>query len=279
MNILHTYFNSQLVNAGLPDDLEICWSLSYCQGDGVAFYGNIPHSYWSALFACIYPNQKRKLRKFERLVQSLIEWEFYCDSLIEIQRNQFGHRYSHFGTMVVDARSAEGFQFFYHHEAQKTWYFPKDKVFQYQALWNEFITDLAEYIRDISRRLASEGYRIIEATPSDKQFVYQFDTAHYSVQLVAEHSDFYNQPPECFFDDLDGVHNMLNEVINGESYYANLCAQVIDRYTGQSLGKDYLYCACFDPKDKGFSGYKVELIRNAIADARRNVQQLAALHA
>ena len=51
MNILHAYFNSQLVNAGLPDGLKIEWSLSYCQGDGKAFYGNINYSQWIKLFS------------------------------------------------------------------------------------------------------------------------------------------------------------------------------------------------------------------------------------
>ena len=70
MNILTSYFNTQLINAGFPDDLEINWSLGHCQGDGMAFYGKITHICWLGLFQRIYPNQKRKFRKFERLASS-----------------------------------------------------------------------------------------------------------------------------------------------------------------------------------------------------------------
>ncbi|WP_261764847.1 hypothetical protein [Avibacterium paragallinarum] len=42
MNILHTYFDNKLVEAGFPSELTIESSLSYSQGDGVVL--------WSALF-------------------------------------------------------------------------------------------------------------------------------------------------------------------------------------------------------------------------------------
>lgn len=41
MNILHTYFDNKLAEAGFPSELTIESSLSYSQGDGVAFYGRL----------------------------------------------------------------------------------------------------------------------------------------------------------------------------------------------------------------------------------------------
>lgn len=270
MNILHAYFNSQLVNAGLPDDLEICWSLGYSQGDGMAFYGNIDYTHWLDLFAHIYPNQKRKYRKFERLVKSIIEWENYWDSLIRIERNRFGHRYSHFNTMELDALSADSFRFFNDESAKKTWYFPASRVCEYQALWDEFIAELTEYIRDLSRRLESEGYRIIEATPYESEVAYKFETAHYRIEFVAEPHHFYNHHFESYMYDCEyeDVESLCVQAINGQARFASVYAQVLDKQTGISLGEDYFGYLTYDPADKTFGGYRQVLIREAIKAAR-----------
>lgn len=272
MNILHAYFNSQLVKAGLPEDLEIQWSLGYCQGDGVAFYGTIHHTQWLELFAHIYPNQKRKYRVFERLAKSIIEWQNYWGSTIHITRNQFGYRYSHFNTMELEAPSAADFCFFYDDRAKKTWYFPVSKVSQYQALWDEFITDLREYIRDLSRRLAQEGYRIIEATPYESQVAYKFETENYRIELVTEPHHFYDHHFETYmYDcDFDDVESLCSQVLKGQARFANVYAQVVDKQTGVALGEDYFGYLTYDPADKTLGGYRYILIREAIKAARAN---------
>lgn len=279
MNILKSYFNTQLVKAGFPDDFQIEYALSHCQGDGIAFYGDIEHTYWLGLFQYIYPNQKRKYRKFERLAKSLIKWQSYRGSLISIERNRFGYHYSHFNTMNLRAPMATDFCFFNDIRAQKEWYFPATKVKEYQALWDEFVGDLAEYIRDLSKRLAREGYRIVEATPYQTEIAYQFDTANYRIELVQTPCEFYAEKPEWLFGDLCDVDEMMQSVVEGKIHFANLYAQVLDKQTGLSLGEDHLSNLSFSPKDRSFSGYKTELISNAIADARRNVQKYAQLHA
>lgn len=270
MNILHAYFNSQLVNAGLPDGLKIEWSLSYCQGDGMAFYGNINYSQWIKLFSHIYPNQKRKFRKFKRLARSILEWENYWDGVIEIRRNSYGYRYSHFNTMVIDSPSAEDFQFFCSGQAKKDWYFPTDKVYEYQSLWNDFVQDLGEYIRDLSIRLEKDGYRIIEATPYQSQVAYKFETANYRIELVTEPLEFYNHDFEdhmydCDFEDIE---ELCSQVLKGQACFANVYAQVLDKKTGISLGEDYFGSLTYHPLDKTLGGYRQILIREAIQAAR-----------
>ncbi len=39
--LIRRHCHNQLVERGWPDDLDIETNLSYCQGDGVAFYGRI----------------------------------------------------------------------------------------------------------------------------------------------------------------------------------------------------------------------------------------------
>lgn len=270
MNLLHSYFNTRLVEAGLPDGLNLEWSLSYSQGDGVAFYGEIEHTHWLDLFVRIYPNQKRQYRKFERLAKSLIAWSGYSDSLITIERNWFGHRYCHADTMSLNAPHAEDFRFFYEESVKKHWYFPTEKVGEYQALWNGFVADLEIYLRELSGQLKSDGYRIIEATPYEKRVEYAFNTAHYRVELIAEPADFTFSP----YDEAEDMMQFCRSLINGETRYANMYAQVLDRKTGLALGGDYIGELTYSPEDKSFSGYKRELIGEAVARAREKITML-----
>lgn len=270
MNVLTAYFHKQLIKAGLPDDLEIEWSLGYCQGDGVAFYGTIEHTCWLALFKHIYPNQKRKYRKFERLAKSLIEWQNYWDSLIRIERNRYGYRYAHAGTMHIEAPCSDDFVFF-SSRAKEDWYFHEDKLWEYQALWDDFVADLGEYIRDLSRQFARDGYRIIEATPYQKEVAYQFETKNYRIEFVTEPHEFYANHFEAYmYDcDFDDVEDLCQAVLNG-ARIANVYAQVLDKATGIALGEDYFGYLVFDKNDKTFSGYRFALIREAIAATRAN---------
>ncbi|HDX1039600.1 TPA: hypothetical protein RNX16_002144 [Pasteurella multocida] len=269
MNVLTAYFNTQLVNAGFPDNFEINWSLGYCQGDGMAFYGDIEHTYWLGLFQRIYPNQKRKYRKFERLLKSLIEWQSYWDSLITISRNHFGYRYSHFNTMDLQAPRATDFCFFNDECAKKDWYFSSEKVGEYQTLWDEFVSDLAEYIRDLSKQLEQEGYRIIEATPYQTEVAYQFETQHYRIEFVTAPHEFYANHFETYMYDCDfeDVESLCKAALNG-TRIANVYAQVLDKTTGIALGEDYFGYLVYDNDDKTFGGYRHILIREAIKAAR-----------
>lgn len=268
MNVLHAYFNSQLINAGFPDELEICWSLGYSQGGGMAFYGKLYADSWESLFNKIYP-QKCQQRIFARLLKSIRKWENYYD-YIEIERNQFGYRYSHFNTMELSAPTADELYFFYDEKAKSEWYFPKDKVHKYKALWDDFMTDLAEYIRDLSRRLEREGYRIIEATPYESQVAYKFETENYRIELVTDPHRFYENNFHAYmYDcDFDDVETLCSQVLKGQTHFANVYAQVLDKQTGIALGEDYFGYLAYDPADKTLGGYRQILIREAIKAAR-----------
>lgn len=269
MNLLTSHFNHQLIAAGFPDNLRIEWSLGYSQGDGVAFYGDIEHTCWLELFQRIYPNRKRQYRKFERLAKSLIEWQNYWDSLIKIECNAFGYRYSHFNTMELNAPNADDFRFFSDERAKKFWYFSADNVGKYQALWDNFVVDLSDYIRDISQQLAREGYRIIEATPYQKEVAYKFETANYRVEFITEPHEFYANHFETFMYDCDfeDMESLCRAVLN-DTRIANVYAQVLDRETGIVLGKDYFGYLTYHKNDRTFGGYLPILIRGAIKAAR-----------
>lgn len=66
-SVLNTYFRNELVKAGFPEHLEVEYSLSYCQGDGVAFYGYLDTEDLINLFNILNPKQKRKQKMFANL--------------------------------------------------------------------------------------------------------------------------------------------------------------------------------------------------------------------
>jgi hypothetical protein len=114
---------------GLPtEDLE--YRLSYSQGDGVAFYGEIDMERLSFLTK----EQKEMLGKFEYFT-------------VTIYRNQFGHHYSHSKTMELDVDYD---------------FVCKDMISKDVTKMDDFAEELEqeilEYVRTKSRELETYGY-------------------------------------------------------------------------------------------------------------------------
>jgi hypothetical protein len=81
------YLRGQIEGAlgGYPDeDIEIAYSLSYCQGDGVAIYGMI-----------------------RRADAPDLTWPEGADHVM-LTRNSWGHHYSHYNSFSVDVCDEEG---------------------------------------------------------------------------------------------------------------------------------------------------------------------------
>lgn len=123
-------FEEKLKEYGLPAD-NIEWSLGYCQGDGVAFYGDID---------------------VEKLLKAIGEYGKYGYLVrrytpdIVLTRNSYGYHYSHYNTMDI----VEGVAGLEIRETDRT-------------KWKE-LTDLIELrVRSVSRELEKKGYEIIEA--------------------------------------------------------------------------------------------------------------------
>jgi hypothetical protein len=81
------YLRGQIESSlgGYPDeDIEIAYSLSYCQGDGVAIYGMI-----------------------RRADAPDLTWPEGADH-VTLTRNSWGHHYSHYNSFSVDVCDEEG---------------------------------------------------------------------------------------------------------------------------------------------------------------------------
>ncbi|HDL5009559.1 TPA: hypothetical protein PXA24_002360 [Mannheimia haemolytica] len=277
-SVLNTYFKHALVKAGFPDTLNIEYSLNHCQGDGVAFYGRLGTDDLIQLFNHLNP-QKRKQKMFANLLTHIESWETHDDIGFEIIRNRFGYRYSHWNTMELYAKTADQLVFFNDSDARRNWYFPTSKVYKYKGLWDEFIQDLEQYIKGTSREMESVGYQIIEASPYQTETVFKFNTENYLVELKRKPSEFYSEPVDWVFGDECDFKTSIEELLQGKVYYADFEAIVTDKESSIQLGFDSISGLSYSPNDRTFSGYRQELIGNAIASARSNAARFAYLHA
>ncbi len=180
---LTEYLQQHLTEASFPiDKLDLEYSLSYCQGDGVAFYGNLNANDCLTLYKTIYgipktAKEKRHCVMFEKLMSSFLNYDINGD-VINIWGNQFSHRYSHYNTMdIFEDNDLDAFwngvylgvglehpdhTYFDQNYYSSCYEFHLNKRKHYQSLWNEFIKDLQEYVVTTSHNLEKIGYKFLE---------------------------------------------------------------------------------------------------------------------
>lgn len=274
--MLEQHFRRTLKNLGYPDDLKIEWSLGYCQGDGVAFYGRIGLDEIHALLQRLYGPQSCPGNAIARVKNLLMKKtfndmffvlsEFGDGAEVEITRNSSGNHYSHYNTMNLNSN------------VDFTWYLPdeasmeetgiqgltEERLSEWQGIWDEFMEDLEEDIRSVSRRLQSEGYRLLEATPFEEEVVVERATENFIVRVT--------ELPDYDFDlahwDEDAASETIEAFLDGEARYVGLRAEVIDRETEDVIGVDEVWGLIVDKDDKFYHGYRRELVANAIQQAR-----------
>lgn len=132
-SLVTLHFERQLERRGYPTH-DIRWSLGYCQGDGMAFYGRVDAQ------ACADRLLRGKVRAAAKRAIGK------ATASLTITRNSYGNHYSHFNTMEV---------------ALETY---SDTMTKLEA---SALADLEQAIeldmRKISKELEAEGYRILEA--------------------------------------------------------------------------------------------------------------------
>lgn len=144
-----------LSETGLPTELE--WSLNSCQGDGVAFYGDIDDL--TKLLASM-----KKLSKYRRL-RTYDGWNVS----VEIVRNSAGHHYSHAHTMNVEI----------------AWRYltDADPTDTQLVLMDDLHADVLKYVQDMSHQLAKDGYADIEYQTSEEQIVEMFEANEFEFDI------------------------------------------------------------------------------------------------
>ena len=118
--------------------------MSYCQGDGVAFYGHIDSENIEQIAKRIL--NAEEYRKYARIAKVIMLSG-------NISRNSLGHRYSHYNTMSFNLDIG------YFNEQRDY-----DHIGDFLGMFEGLI---AEDIQGISKQLEADGYKSIEYYGAD----------------------------------------------------------------------------------------------------------------
>lgn len=130
-------FKKQLAERGF-DGVEVYWSLGYCQGDGVAFYGRV----WAS-----------DLKEKDARAKILIERLEKAGDCLSIEITGANDHYHHWNSMTVEVE--------FDSELEDEDLPARLKIAR-PALREEFEEYLSEKVKEISRELEKSGYAEIE---------------------------------------------------------------------------------------------------------------------
>lgn len=147
-------YSDYLGSLSYPTD-EIEYSLSYCQGDGMAFYGDLDVEKFintREKDLIEFGLDKDDLRRIKFLAREGIE--------IKIERNSFGYHYSHFNTMSTNADYVENYA--YGSTNNKT-------LKQLEKSFDKLESFIQKDVKKVSHYLEGIGYDILEYYREDEQ--------------------------------------------------------------------------------------------------------------
>ncbi len=240
MNIIHEYFKWRLNLLGYPSE-DVQYRLSWCQGDGMAFYGRIEEEY-------LIDFAWRFLRGRERqMAISAIEekgWSISIDCC--------DHHYSHFNTMVVEADCGDALS-----ETEET---------AFNALF-DCIRDDVVYV---SKTLEKEGYAIVEAYVNEEgKVLRKWCTPALTVRCklvrdpFEEEADFYIGEKNVY------AMKFMRDVIAGQYKLGGLVVEIVDNGTDEVIGEHT--CGGISitwPANKGTRALFREVAAQAFYEAR-----------
>lgn len=277
------YFETELKAHGYPDDLKIHYSISCCQGDGVAWYGTLNGDDLWRIAQRLYGSDPKssahdrfKMLRYRRELWLLLDWiRSHSDDSVRISPIGSGH-YHHYNTMEVegehdheemierlsdDGRDPEVLEFL-----ERSDFFMK--------IWDDFMGDLKEDVKSLSRKLYDDGINILLNTAHATETVWSFETQHYRVVLeevddneIDQALDFYDE--ECF---IDTIKDMITDKIR----MVTLRATLYDKDTDDELAQQYCSNVTIDKKmsNKRYDGVRQDLVSEIIDEYRSQVGKL-----
>lgn len=139
--ILTEDFKLQLAERGFPN-VQVFWSLGYCQGDGVAFYGSV------------YPED---LKEKDPPARKFIEALEKAGDVLSIGISGENNHYHHWNSMTVEVEF----------ESEDEDCLPP-RLRIARPVWREQLEEyLNEKVKEISRELEKSGYAEIEYKTSE----------------------------------------------------------------------------------------------------------------
>lgn len=303
MSIFETYFKSRLVEMGWNEEMEVCWSLGSCQGDGVSFTGELTPEEMLTLYRHDHIANTPKEKKGAKFVQALrnigAERELFeyaasltdsselAVSLTRSNGDSYVHRY------MVDANNDN----FHDHSHE---YAAEDAEERAQAApptprvqalidgWDEgnWITwhdSWRDYVQERHHACAGilekEGYDIIFASPlgDDEEDVWTFSTASYRVRVWKSRASAIDNDHGCWGDDV--LCESLKEVVNGDAILFDLNASIHELDEDGDEGEE-LARVCYDTliiskahDNRHLNGLRSDIVRDALDELRELLEQ------
>jgi len=273
--MIKQHFQNELVKHGYPADLTIEYSLGYCQGDGMAFYGSLGVDDVQALMKRLFGTEQGSTDAVRRVKNLMAQKDIdhminvlrdYGNCDLSITRNSFGQHYSHWNTMRIDSN------------VDFTGVFPDEETMlgtgieginpemleRWQGIWDRFIDALQDDVKSLSKRLEADGYKLIEATPYEETVVWQRTTESYQVRVI--------ELPEHEFDmddwDADCRDQTIRDLLDGSQRVLGLRVEVRDHDGDYILADNSMYGLTLSIDDKKYDGYRREMLRDVITQVR-----------
>ncbi len=245
---------SLFCDANWPVTLELCWQLSYRQGDGCAFYGWLHRDTLLTLLPALAHRQDMSVSEVQHLTTLLTLY----DITVELRRNALSNRYCDAGciTTVVEG-------------------FPHD---EYPA-YTSFCMALQQDIRDLCALAEQTGYHLLEATTphSANEVLFSRQTQHFEVRAVADMPDAtYPHDTDTTGDTLD---NCLRQLLAHGARLLTVRLEAICHTTGDILAQQWLADVLIESGDKPRHWLDRDTLHALVTEAREAIHlQTEAFH-
>ena len=175
MDLFKDYAHEKIKEAGFGSDVDALeYSLSYSQGDGVAFYGTVYEDETAVLFDEFL--QEKNISITEEFAQFIKDNTYF-----EIVRNHWGHRYSHYNTMDIEIQNDYFLEKIEEFTEFKTAEEGHEKV---DSLLNDFSVFLKKKVQKLSHELEAIGYEYIEDQTSNETAIENLKYNYYTIDGV-----------------------------------------------------------------------------------------------
>ncbi len=221
---------------------DICWSLGYCQGDGISFVGSFSGNELKAVCRRLFRGYGERMFPTIRALTK--------GASIKISRTS--HHYCHYNTVSIDGDD-EG----------------ADCTDQEHECFIEFVNAVEEDVRDICKGLENDGYAILEAFGfhGEGEIVRTFRTKRFELRI----SELAEEPENCF-GDIEG--SVCDDLIGGKFRIRRIMVEVFhldeDGNADEEIGSSHLgeVWISTDSVDRSYGGYRKQMIEEAISEAR-----------
>lgn len=283
MTVLQTYFQHRLEDMGYRSELDVHYSLSYSQGDGIAFYGTLEGNDLDKLisrFAGVESSDMpiyQRLRSRQRggLIKQFLEVYQNWDTADLTIARIGSHHYNHFNSMELSHDAKTVGELIEEFEDEDAFDGTLRALKHGEPLWEQFMEWLEEDIKTTSRLLEREGYAISEAGTSEARTVWERTTTNvrFRAQLCGDLDAMDNWDPSLSID-------TLGYFARGEGCIYSLTVTAFCRHTGSllnsvSLGGIHSDTSLSETNGRT-AGYLADLVYEVIQALRSDLTQTLA---